>query len=121
MTVAALTQSNIINSHPSRLRIKSSQNARIRKTIVWILIFVIICIGILYIFTTNNIAAEEYKIRSLQKQVRELEAVNKTLKVEVSALKSVNILEAKGNDLDMVKAQKIEYVSSIKNSAMLVR
>lgn len=77
--------------------------------------------GFLYVFTTNNIAARGYKISDLQKQARELESINKTLQVEVSNLKSNNILEAKSNDLNMVKAQKIEYVSLSKTSAMLVK
>ena len=87
----------------------------------WVLIFAIFLFGFLYVFATNNIAAKGYKISNLQKQTRELESINKTLQVEVSNLKSNNILEAKSNDLNMVKAQKIEYVSLSKTSAMLVK
>jgi hypothetical protein len=53
--------------------------------------------------------------------MNELESINKGFQVEVSNLKSINILEAKSGDLQMVKAQKIEYVSLPGTSAMLVK
>lgn len=85
------------------------------------MIFAVFIIGLGYVLTTNYIAAEGYAIKNLQKQVRELESINKSLQVEVSNLKSNNILEAKSNDLNMVKAQSIEYVSLTKTSAMLLK
>jgi cell division protein FtsL len=121
MTVAALTHSSVVRPNYSIYRMSAGQRKRAKKLMASILLFSIFICGFLYVFATTNIAAKEYKIRTLSKQMNELESINKGLQVEVSNLKSINILEAKSGDLQMVKAQKIEYVSLPGTSAMLVK
>ena len=87
---------------------------------VAVLFIAILAAGFLYVFQTNNITAEGYKIRNLQKQINESEAINRTLQLDVSNLKSMNMLQAKSETLDMVRARQIDYVSLPKSSAMLI-
>jgi hypothetical protein len=118
MTVANLVHSNIVRPRCPIYRTESFRTAKAKRCTVGILVFAISLAGFLYVFATNNIAVKGYKISSLQKQANELETINKNLQVEVSNLKSINVLEAMSEDLEMVKAQKIEYVSLPKASAM---
>jgi len=120
MTVTSLVQTNILHSHSSvRRRVLSGQK-KARRFMVAVLFIAILAAGFLYVFQTNNITAEGYKIRNLQKQINELEVVNRTLQLNVSDLKSINMLQAKSETLDMVKARQIDYVSLPKSSAMLI-
>lgn len=121
MTVASLVHSSVIRPNYSVYRRSAGRGIRAKKLVVGILFFSIIACGILYIFTTTNITAKGYKIKSLSSQANELESINKNFQVEVSNLKSVNILEAKSSDLQMVRAQKVEYVSLPGANAMLVK
>ena len=121
MTVASLVHSNVVRPGCSVYRTYAGQKKRTRKFAVGILFFIICACALLYVFATTNIAAKGYEIRNLSKQANELESINKNLQVEVSNLKSVNILETRSDDLQMVKAQKIEYVSLPGSSAMLVK
>lgn len=111
MTVISLAQLNIIRSRSSAYKKEINQRQKTRKFLAIILISCIIISLFLYIFQTNGIAAEGYKIRSFKKQIRELEDENKTLQVNTSNLKSINILQSKTEDLDMVQAKSIEYVT----------
>ena len=87
---------------------------------VAVLFIAILAAGFLCVLQTNNITAGGYKIRNLQKQTNELEVINRTLQLDVSNLKSMNILQVKSETLDMVKARQIDYVSLPKSSAMLI-
>ena len=116
MTVASLAHSNIY-----RAEIRRNKRAKKSFAFAYVLFFVIFVCGFSYVFVTNDIATKGYEIRSLTKQANELESTNESLQVEVSNLKSVNMLEAKSTDLQMVKAQKIDYVSLPMSSAMLIK
>lgn len=118
MTVATLVHSNIVRSHYPKTGVHAQKKAR--KYLAGVLLFAIFAFGFLYVLETNNIAARDYKIRELQKQAKELDTINKLLQVEVSNLKSINILEANSNNLEMVKAQKVDYVSFPQTNAMLI-
>ena len=120
MTVISLVQTNILRSHSSVRRGVLSEQKRARRFMVAVLFITILAAGFLYVLQTNNITAGGYKIRNLQKQTNELEVTNRTLQLDVSNLKSMNILQVKSETLDMVKARQIDYVSLPKSSAMLI-
>jgi len=121
MTVASLVHSNVVRSHRSVYGAEINQRKKARKCKACILILLLFVFGFLYVFATNGIAAKGYKIISLSKQASELESTNKDLQVEVSNLKLANVLEAKVNELGMIKVSKMEYVSLPRASAMLVK
>lgn len=121
MTVTSLVHSNVVRSHRSTYRAEFRTQRKTIKCTACVLIFAVLLCGILYIVITNNISAMGYKIRNLTKQASELNSVNKSLQVEISNLKSINALGAKSENLEMTKAQKIDYVSLPKSSALLVQ
>jgi cell division protein FtsB len=121
MTVASLVHSNVVRSHRSVYGTGLREQKKARKCTACVLVLFIFVFGFLYVFATNSIAAKGYKIRSLSKQVGELESTNKDLQVEISGLNSVNILEAKVGQLEMIRVSKMEYVSLPRTSAMLVK
>jgi hypothetical protein len=121
MTVASLVHSNTARSRCSGYRAEARQNKKAKRFLTYVLVFMIFVCGFSYVFVTNNIVAKGYEIRNLVKQTNELDSVNKNLQVEVSNLKSINALGVRSNDLEMTKAQKVEYVSLPKSSALLVQ
>ncbi|MFH1129551.1 MAG: hypothetical protein V1686_02340 [Patescibacteria group bacterium] len=121
MTVASLVHTNVVRSHRSVYGAEVNQRIKARKCTACVLILFVFVFGFLYVFATNSIAAKGYKIRSLSKQLGELESINKDLQVEISSLNSVNILEAKVGQLEMIRVSRTEYVSLPRASAMLVK
>lgn len=111
MTVISLAQSNIVHPRSSAYKKEINQKQKTRRFLAIILIFCLISSVFLYVLQTNSIAAKGYKIRDFKKQIRELEDRNKTLQVNISNLKSINVLQSKTENLDMVKAESIEYVT----------
>lgn len=121
MTVTSLVHSNVVRSHRSVYRAEFKVQKKTRKCAACALILTILLCGCSYVFITNNIAAKGYTIQNLTKQSNELNSINKSLQVEVSNLKSISALGEKSEDLEMIKAQKIDYVSLPKSSALLVQ
>lgn len=107
MTVTSLAQSNIIKSHSKKEII---QKSRAKRFLAISLIFSILLAIFLYIFQVNGIAASGYKIGELKKQIYQLEDTNKALQVNISNLKSIDSLQLKTKNFDMVRAQSIEYI-----------
>ncbi|MBU3922961.1 hypothetical protein KJ684_01850 [Patescibacteria group bacterium] len=111
MTVIGLAQSNVIKSKSSVYREKTCCKNKANKFLAIALIFVIGLSVFFYLFQVNNISTKDYKIREIKKQASEIENRNKILQVSVSSLKSINGLQIKTQDFDMVAAQEIEYVN----------
>ena len=111
MTVISLVQSNIIHRGSSAYKERVFQKNKARKFLVIFLIFLIISVCFLYILQVNTLAAKSYKIRSLKKEISQLEEKNKILQVNISNLKSINVLQSKTEEFNMVRAQNIEYVT----------
>ena len=107
MTVNSLAQSNIIRSYSKKEII---QKSKAKRLLAIGLIFSILLAIFLYIFQVNGIAASGYRIGELKKQVYQLEETNKVLQVNISNLKSIDSLQLKTKNFDMVRAQSIEYV-----------
>jgi hypothetical protein len=118
MTVATLAHISIGRSRSAREVYPTNKT---KRCLAGILITAILASGFLYVFLTNNIAARDYRIRELQEMVKELRATNTSLQIEVSNLKSFNILEMSSENSEMVKSEKVDYVSLPKSSAMLAR
>jgi cell division protein FtsB len=111
MTVIGLAQSHIIHPHSSLSKEVISQREKTRRLLATILIFSIVVAVFLYILQINSIASSGYKIGDLKKEITKLENENKILQVDISNLKSIDVLQSMTKDLKMVKAQDIEYVT----------
>lgn len=121
MTVISLVQSNIIHRCSSAYKERIFQKNKARKFLAILLIFFIISICFLYILQVNSLAAKSYKIRSFKKEINGLGEKNKALQVDISNLKSINVLQSKTQDFNMVKAQNIEYVTLSSDSVVAAK
>jgi len=121
MTVISLVQSNIIRRGSSVHKERIFQKNKARKFLAILLIFFIISICFFYILQVNSLAAKSYKIRSLKKEINGLGEKNKALQVDISNLKSINVLQSKTQDFNMVKAQNIEYVTLPSDSVVAAK
>jgi len=110
MTVISLVHSNIIRSQSSVCEEKS-QKIKTKKLLVLVLLFIILLSGFFYILQVNSMATKGYKITALKKQINDLEDKNKVLQINISDLKSINILQLKSESFGMMKAQAIEYLA----------
>lgn len=111
MTVISLVQSNIVRFRSSVHREVVFQKNKARRLLAIILIFSVILVSICYILQVNTIATKGYKIRGLKKQIDGLKDKNKTLQIEISNLKSIEVLQSKSVSSKMMKAEDIEYVT----------
>jgi len=111
MTVISLVHSNIVRSQSSAYREGTIAKSKSKKLLVIVLISAILICGLIYVLGVNSITTSGYKIRTLRKQMAELEGLNKNLQVTISDLKSMNVLESKTVNFGMIKAQNIEYLA----------
>lgn len=111
MTVISLVQSNIVRSRSSVYKREISQKNKVRSFLAVLLILFIVAIIFFYVLQINSIAAKGYKIRGLKNQLNELKDINKVLQVNISNLKSINVLQSKTESFNMIEAKNIEYVN----------
>lgn len=111
MTVISLVQSNIVRSRSSIYKREVSQKNKARSFLAVLLVLFIVTVIFFYVLQVNSTAAGGYRIKSLKKQINELEDKNKTLQVNISNLKSINVLQSKTEKFNMIEARNIEYVN----------
>lgn len=121
MSVLSLVQSNIVRSHSSAYREKISQKNKATRLLAIVLVACIILALFIYIFQVNSLASKGYKINGLKKKIEQLEDENKTLRINISNLKSINSLQTKTKDFNMVEAENIEYVILPPASVVVVK
>jgi len=113
--VIALNRNNIIYSrNQERALVKQSRN---KKAIIFLLILFIALFGILYIVQVNSAATSGYKIQKYKNELMELQSNNKNLELKLSEVRSLEFLEGKIENLNMAKAEKIDYISPISQVA----
>lgn len=113
--VIALTQKRIIQS-PTQTKIwqtKKITTVKIRNTVILASLVVLLVIGlsILYIIQTNSVATGGYRLKSYQEKISVLESENKNLELMLSEIGHLSSLKARSENLGMVKAENIEYIS----------
>lgn len=109
MTVISLAHQNISRSCFAYKK-QTCKGNKIRAILSMVLIFSVAIFIFLYVSQANSIASNGYKINELKKRIYVLEETNKTSQINVSNLKSINNIQLKIKDFNMVQAQNIEYV-----------
>lgn len=98
------------------LKRRSSRRPSLRlaykQKLVYILIFFIVSLFVLYTFQANSLSSDSYKLQEYQKRVSELQKKQRELQLKVSEVRSLSFLEKKVEELNMVQAEKVEYLSS---------
>jgi uncharacterized membrane protein (DUF106 family) len=80
-----------------------------------ILIFSIILItGFIYLWQMNCLVNQDYKLRSFQKDLKALQEENKKLQATMAQMQSLPKLQEATQNLNLLKADNISYLSSPK-------
>lgn len=87
------------------------------KAAVFLLILLIILFSILYIVQANSVATDGYKIQEHKSRIEELQTENKNLELKLSEIRSLGFLEEKIESLNMVKVEKVDYLSPVSEVA----
>ena len=75
-----------------------------------ILIGLICCAGVMYVFQVNKLATMGYEIKQKEKRVDELSKNNKQLELESAQLKSIYNLEENKDSLKMERPQEVGVI-----------
>ncbi len=86
--------------------------------VFYVLLGLIIILGIFYGVVTNKVATIGYNIKSTEKKIDTIKNNNDSLKIKISELKSVKLLENKVNEIGMVKPSEIDYLNIGKEVAL---
>ena len=70
----------------------------------------IIC-GVLYVVETSSVSTRGYDINALQKQIIELKQENQRVEFEVAKYRSMDSIQARLKNFNLVAADKPEYVT----------
>lgn len=93
------------------------QKARVHALLVstsfriFLIVFTII-VGTLYVIQTTGVSTKGYEITALERQLVELGHETKKLDVQIAEYRSMQHIEHRLADLDMVPADKMVYMSS---------
>lgn len=86
------------------------------------LVFILIIVtGIGYLLVANNTAIKGFEVKELENRITDLEDQNTDLELETIKLQSINVVEDKVNQSDMVKVAKIDYVSPTGSAVALAQ
>lgn len=92
-----------------------------RSVFLNLIVLIVMCLtGIVYLFQTNFIATEGYKIDVLKKRVSELGAKNRQLEMSALEFQSMLRIENKVAGLNMVDGSQVAHIDQV-SSAVAVR
>lgn len=87
------------------------------KIIVVLLILFIILFGVLYIIQANSVATGGYKIQKHKNEISKLQSENQVFELRLFEMRSLDFLEQRIGDLNMVKTGRVEYLSPVSQVA----
>ncbi len=81
-----------------------------RSVFVVILVGLICCAGVMYVFQVNQLATMGYEMKQREGSINDLTKNNKQLELEVAQLKSIYNLEDHKDSLKMKKPQDVSVL-----------
>ncbi len=103
---SVVTQKNIFRIN-QRTNLKMLDH---KKALIFGLVLLIVCFGILYIVCINSLAAGGYKTQEYKAKLGDLKVENKMLELKLSEVKSFGYLEKRVEQLKMTEVREVEYV-----------
>jgi len=82
---------------------------------IFCLIFVVV-FGLLYVLKVSTLSAKGCEITDLEKQIQTLQNENQKLEFEIATNRSMKSIEERLKSMNLVVADKIEYVTIAGNS-----
>ena len=83
-----------------------------------LIIFFVICFGILGLFQVNSLVGANYQIRELTERIDKLESMNKNLEIEIAQGRSPANLGEIVQSLGMVEVDHVRYLGKDKAIAV---
>lgn len=80
------------------------------KILNLVIIGLIVVMSITYLIQVNSFAVKGYKIKELEKKITELKQAGKSLELQVLNLQSMDNVQSKVDQLNMVAVGKTEYL-----------
>lgn len=102
----------------NRVRIKKMKSNFNFSLIILVLFFILISLILFYAFTINRVATMGYDIKVTEKKINDLKNDNDNLKIKISELKSINVLENKALEIGMVEPQEVDYLNVVEGLAL---
>ncbi len=81
------------------------------SSILYTLLGIIVVLGLGYGILANKVVTVGYDVESMEKKLNEMKDKNDELKIKVSELQSVKILENKVTEIGMIEPDSTEYIT----------
>lgn len=83
-----------------------------KKTIFRVVLSAAVAVlGVLYVAQTSSVSTKGYDINALQKTIVELKQDNQRLEFEIAQQRSMESIQARLKNLNLVAANQVEYVT----------
>ena len=94
---------------------------KVRKFIVStsfrvMLVVFIAFFGFLYVWQTNSVSTKGYAITDIEGQIRELNRENRSLQVKIAKNRSMQSIEERLDDMNLVAVNDIDYLTDVGNT-----
>lgn len=89
------------------------------KTCKTSLILFIFAFGLMYLLQTNAVSSKGFELSDLEIRAEELKRETQKLEVEISKYRSIQSIQERLQDMDMVAADNMEYLNN--KDAVVVR
>ncbi len=100
----------------NKQRVFSKLNFKKKLPVFFIALFVLLA-GI-YLFQANDLVIKGFTIKKLEEKISEIGQDNKNLEIKTTELQSLSSIEEIKKEFNMVKAEKMEYISSAASVAI---
>ena len=99
---------------------KSNRKRGFAKTKILVVVFgVLVCV--VYLGVINISAVKGYEIRKVENKITELKKENKKLQIEVAELTSTYSIKDEADNLNMVEAEDVVYISESGQAVAIVK
>lgn len=117
------TNTNIILQSKKRDNVKKRRNSRtngIRLPIVFSVVFFILFIGcfVLYLYFTVQMVNMNFDLRAKESKLAALQQENKNLEVQIKEGLSLEAMEEKVQNLELVRADDVRYLQFSASSSL---
>jgi cell division protein FtsB len=83
-------------------------------------LFVVIFIsGIYFVATINDLSIKGFVLQDLKKQVNNLSSENRNIELQIMELESFDSIAKRASDMKMVRVDKIDYISVVKENVAM--
>jgi len=99
-------------SHFAKITVFETVFQRLEKAKFWLFVFCAL-FGFAYFWQVNSLSTRGFKIRELENNIESLREVNQKLEMNAANAQSINQLQEKIKELNMVAPAEVEYLRPV--------